>query len=134
MDSDAPSLTASGESSWSSNRRLTHAQLLRALEKIRSIDDPPVYEALHALVDALVSEGMTPEGTVIAVKEAILRSTCLSRFEQPVRERVRSSLVAACIDRYYDTREAAGLGSADVRPPRHLRVEPRASEDADASP
>jgi hypothetical protein len=133
MDSDAPSLTASGESSWSSNRRMMHAQFLRALERMRSIDDPPVYEALHAFVDTLVMERITPEGSVIAVKEAILRSTCLSRFEQPVRERVRSSIVAACIDRYYDTREATDVRSATARAARHLRVESRTSDDADAS-
>ena len=131
MDSDAPQLAASGESSWSSNRRAAHAQLLRTLERIRSIDDPQAYDALYALVDVLVLDRLTPEATVIAIKDAILRSMCLSRFELAMRERVRSSLVAASIDRYYDFRATLDDRPPAPRPARHLRVESR--DDADAS-
>src|SRR5688500_14347438 len=104
MNSDAPSLAGSGESSWSSKRRNAQAHLQRVLERMRSIDDQTTYDALDALVDTLVADGLPPEAAVIAVKEAIARSTCLSRFELSMRERVRSSLVAACIERYYEVR------------------------------
>jgi hypothetical protein len=132
MDSDAPQLAASGESSWSSDRRAAHAQLLRALEQMRSIGDPRAYDALHALVDVLVLDRLTPEAMVIAIKESILRSMCLSRFEPPMRERVRSSLVAASIDRYYDSRAAIDARSPAPSPTRHLRIESRDDSGASA--
>ena len=131
MDPHAAPLHASGESSWSINRRTKHALFLRALERMRAMDDSPVYVALHGFVDALEMDGLTPEATVIAVKETILRSTCLSRFEQPTREHVRISLVAACIDRYYDVREAAARLSA-ARRVAHVQLESRTNDDASA--
>ena len=131
MDSDAQSLTPSGESSWSSDRRIVHARLLRALERMRSIDDQRSYEALEALVDTLVMERFTPEATVIAIKEAIGQSTCLSRFELSMRERVRSSLVAACIERYYETCATVDARAPAPRAGRMLRLDSR--DDANAS-
>ena len=131
MDSDAPSLSASGESGWSSKRRTMQARLLRALERMRSIDDQQTYDALEALVDTLVMERLTPEATVIAVKDAIGRSTCLSRFEPSMRERVRCSLVAACIERYYEVSAEADTRAPVVRRIRLLHAEP--GDDLDAS-
>jgi hypothetical protein len=132
MDSGAPQLSASGESSWSSKRRAAHAHLLRALERMRTIDDHHVYDALFAFVDVLVLDGITPEASVIAVKEAILRSTCLSRFEQAMREPVRWALVAAAIDRYYEALGPIDARAPAPRPARHVKVESRKGSDASA--
>jgi hypothetical protein len=98
-------------------------ELLHALEHMRSLDDRPSYDALCALVDALVVDGLSPEAVVIAVKDTILQSGCLDQFEPPLRERARNALVASCIDQYYESREARGMtgGSKPMRlwrPPR----------------
>ncbi|HEV7994123.1 MAG TPA: hypothetical protein VGP25_20010 [Gemmatimonadaceae bacterium] len=93
------------ESNRSATRDALHGNLVRALERMRTIDHRPSYDALRLLVDALVSDGFTPEATVIAVKSAIEQSGCLLRLDRPLRERVRVALVAYCIDRYFETRE-----------------------------
>jgi hypothetical protein len=43
---------------------------------------------------------------VIAFKTALLHADSLHRFESERRERLRASLVSACIERYFEARVA----------------------------
>ena len=92
----------------------------------------PQADAVPKLIQSVAACEHVTEATVIAIKEAILRSMCLSRFEQAMRERVRSSLVAASIDRYYDFRATLDHRPPAPHPARHLRVESRGDADASA--
>jgi hypothetical protein len=112
-------------------REGVRAHLVRTLEQMRTVDHRPAYDAVRLLVDTLLTDGFTPEATVITVKSAIEESACLMRFERPVRERVRVALVATCIDRYFEARESLGGAPASSTP----RVLPRPEvRDAGTSP
>jgi hypothetical protein len=112
MESDARSAMSHRLSSWSLARRQGEATLLRLLECTMSVEDDATRRALHAFVEALVDEGLTPEAAVIALKEALGRAHYLYRFEPLVREHLRTSLVSECIDHYF-----IALGTDHLIPP-----------------
>lgn len=106
MEYDARSATSHRSSSWSTARRQGEATLLRLLECTMSVEDDDTRRALHAFVDALVDEGLTPEAAVIALKEALGRGHFFYRFEPLMREQLRAALVSECIDHYFVARGA----------------------------
>jgi hypothetical protein len=113
-------------------RRAAETELARAVDSSPHADDPATRDALHAFVDELVREGLTPEAAVIAVKEVLLRAGVLYRFEPETRTRVRSAMVSECIQRYFAVRRADDLpapdSSFDVTPP--IAERPRRAPDA----
>jgi hypothetical protein len=96
----------------SEGRRRAEAALVHALDLNPDVGDPATHAAVRAYVDALVSEELLPEATVIAFKTTLARASSLHQFESEKREQVRASLVSACIERYFEVRVAD-----DVRPP-----------------
>jgi hypothetical protein len=124
MELDARTSQPHPSSSASAARRQGEANLLRTLERSTSGEDSATMRALRALVDILVTEGLTPEGTVIAVKEAVGRAHFMHRFEPLFREHVRAALVSECIDHYFvargcdDVRTRSATNVADVRQAR----------------
>ena len=82
-------------------RRRTEAALVRALDMHPSVDTPETHAAVCQYVDLLADDGLLPEAVVIAFKSAITRAESLQRFEADAREALRSSLVSACIQRYF---------------------------------
>ena len=95
----------------SEGRRGAEAALVHALDLNPDVSDPATHAAVRGYVDALVSEGLLPEATVIAFKSTLSRTDSLHQFESEKREQVRASLVSACIERYFEVRIAD-----DVRP------------------
>jgi hypothetical protein len=102
-------------------RREAEAELARAVDRSPHAEDSATREALHAFVDELVREGLTPEAAVIAVKDVLVRARVLYRFEPEMRTRVRAGMVSECIQRYFAVRQAddfpAPRSSLDVTPP-----------------
>ena len=102
-------------------RRAAESALARAVERSPHAEDPVTRQALHAFVDELVREGLTPEAAVIAVKDVLVRSRVLYRFEPEMRTRVRSGMVSECIQRYFAMRQSDDFPSPrsalDVTPP-----------------
>ena len=106
---DTSSMPADEQPLRPSAHDVARAQLVRTLGQRPSFDRRAAFDAVASLVDLLVAERFTPEAAVIEVKRAIEESTCLTRFEQPTRERVRASLVA-CVEVALDAaRESLGV-------------------------
>jgi hypothetical protein len=133
MESGARDSHEHGRSSWSAARRLAEATLLRTLERVTAANDSAMRPAVHAYVDVLVSEGVTPEAAVIALKETFARAHVLYRFEPLVREQMRSAWVSECIDHYFATRTADDVGPRTTEAERHRRDNPP-TDDASTSP
>jgi hypothetical protein len=121
-------------SSWSDARRRADTTLIRALERTSTADDDATHSALSAFVDLLVSEGLTPEATVIALKDALTRAHLLYRLEPLFREHLREGLVSACIDRYFATRTPDDVRRSEDVPRRasglHLMSADELPEDS----
>jgi hypothetical protein len=102
-------------------RREAETELARAVDRSPHAEDAATRQALHAFVDELVREGLTPEAAVIAVKEVLVRARVLYRFEPEMRTRVRAAMVSECIQRYFAIRQAddfpAPHSSVDVTAP-----------------
>ena len=90
----------------SEERRRREAALVRAVDSNPDATSPETLAAVDAFVAVLLDEGLLPEAAVIAFKTALTRSESLHRFEAEAREQLRSSLVSACIARYYAARVA----------------------------
>ncbi|HTK47708.1 MAG TPA: hypothetical protein VL328_07015 [Gemmatimonadaceae bacterium] len=102
-------------------RRAAESELARAVDRSPHTEDAATRQALHAFVDELVREGLTPEAAVIAVKDVLVRSRVLYRFEPEMRTSVRAAMVSECIQRYFAVRQAddfsAPRSALDVTPP-----------------
>ncbi|HKH94651.1 MAG TPA: hypothetical protein VKA54_22785 [Gemmatimonadaceae bacterium] len=114
-------------STSSEARRRAQAALVHALDANPDVSNPATRAAIRAFVEALVSEGLLPEATVIAFKATLSLSESLHRIESEEREQLRASLVSTCIERYFEVR-----GTDDTRPasPPTLRL----VRDREASP
>jgi hypothetical protein len=121
-----------GPSSWSAARRLADTALLRTLERVTDIDDEGMHPAVHAFVEVLVKEGLTPEAVVIALKDTFGRAHFLNRFEPLVREQMRSAWVSECIDQYFASRATDDVSLRSAESVRQTRQLPR-SDDESAS-
>ena len=93
-------------STSSEERRRTEAELIRAIDVDPSVDAPATYAAVCRYVDLLADEGHLPEAVVIAFKATLTESESLQRLKADVRDARRSSLVSACIERYFTRRVA----------------------------
>ena len=109
-------------SSWTDARRRADSMLIRALERTSTAEDDATRSALNAFVDLLVSEGLTPEATVIALKDVLTRAHLLYRLEPLFREHLREGLVSACIDRYFAMCGPDDMRASDEAAKRRLRL------------
>ena len=135
MESDARFARSHRPSSWSAARRQGEATLLRLLERTMSAEDEETRRALHAFVDALVDEELTPEAAVIALKEALGRGHFFYRFEPLMCEQLRVALVSECIDHYFVARGADDVSSrGSVKTPVERARELPRGGDAGATP
>jgi len=94
-------------------RRRAEEALALALDESPHLTHPTTRTAVHAFVDALAAEGLTPEAVVIAFKELLLRNPSMHRFEPEARSELRTLLVSECITHYFGVHTPD-----DVPPPR----------------
>src|SRR5215207_4295074 len=114
-------------STSSEARRRAQAALVHALDANPDVSNPATHAAIREFVEALVSEGLLPEATVIAFKATLSRSESLHRIESEEREQLRASLVSTCIERYFEVR---GTDDTRLANPPTLRL----VRDREASP
>ncbi|MEO6528927.1 MAG: hypothetical protein ABIP93_20080 [Gemmatimonadaceae bacterium] len=107
--------------------------MLRMLERASSAEDEGTRRALREFVEVLVAEGATPEGTVIALREAVDRAHFLYRIEPLAREHLRTALVSECIDQYFFVNRADGSGAAVARAAERA-TQQEENDDASESP
>ena len=122
-------------STSSEERRRTEAALVRALDIDPSVDAPETHAAVCRYVDLLADDGLLPEAVVIAFKSAINSAASFQRFEADAREALRSALVSACIQRYFERRvpdDVRILRAPTLRLVRDEREPPQRSPDAPA--
>jgi hypothetical protein len=113
-------------------RRRAEVALAIALDESPRITHPATRTALHAFVDVLAAEGLTPEAVVIAFKDLLLRAHPFYRFEPEARTALRTALVSECIEHYF------GTHATDDAPPARPKLtiirgsdwERRATSDA----
>lgn len=135
MESGARDSHDHGPSSWSPARRLAEDTLLHTLERVTAANDAAMRPAVHAFVEVLVKEGVTPEAAVIALKESFARAHVLYRFEPLVREQLRSAWVSECIDHYFAARRSDDVtlrATDSARQPRETRRTDDASPSSEA--
>jgi len=88
----------------SETRQRAEAALALALEESPHVTHSTTRAAVHAFVDALAAEGLTPEAVVIAFKSLLLRDPSMHRFEPEARAELRTALVSECITHYFGAR------------------------------
>ncbi|MDB4882125.1 MAG: hypothetical protein JWL95_891 [Gemmatimonadetes bacterium] len=130
MDSDAGQTHSHHAAGWSAARRQSELTLLRTLDQARSAEDERTKRALHAFVEVLVAEDLTPEATLIALKGALLRADFLIRCEPLVREHLRETLISECIDHYFASGRSADIRAGATRSEASQRDSSNA-DDAD---